>query len=177
MAVLLDWTSGDLSRVDNELGKLQSFVEARSTDGDSSEVVTVSDIEAVVGAKASSLGDLVAAVAERRSGDALAGLAELIDGGIEPAQLVSQLFGCWTALWLVRAGGGGGGRFSPGGSARVTLSSISDLRSAAMQRTSREYAQGIELFYRADVDIRRGMAAAPTVGLLIHGLTSGAWGS
>ncbi len=165
MAVLVDWTSGDLSRVDNELGKLESYC--------SSGTVTVADIETVVGAKASSLGDLAAAVAEGRSGDALARLSELVDGGVEPAQLVSQLFGCWTALWLVRSGAGG--RSPAGGQSRVMLSGIRDLREAAMLRTSREYARGIELFYRADVDIRRGIPAAATVGLLVHGLTSGTW--
>ncbi len=165
MAVLLDWTSGDLSRVDNEFGKLESYC--------SSGTVTVIDIETVVGAKASSLGDLAAAVAERRTGDALARLAELVDGGVEPAQLVSQLFGCWTSLWLIRAEGGG--RFPAGSQARGMLSGIPNLREAAMRRTSREYARGIELFYRADVDIRQGVPAGTTVGLLVHALTSGSW--
>ncbi len=165
MAVLIDWTSGDLSRVDNELGKLESYC--------ASGTVTIDDIETVVGAKASSLGDLAAAVAERRSGDALARLSELVDGGVDPAQLVTQLFGCWTALWLIRSGGGG--RSPAGGQSRAMLSGIPNIRQAAMLRTSREYARGIELFYRADVDIRRGIPAATTVGLLIHGLTSGTW--
>jgi len=163
MLVLIDWTSGDLSRIDNELGKLESYC--------SSGAVTVEDIETVVGAKASSLGDLAAAVAERRSGDALARLAELVDGGVDPAQLVTQLFGCWIAMWLIRAGGGGRGM--PGGRSRVMLSGITDLRAAAMLRTSREYARGVRLFYRADVDIRKGAPAATTVGLLVHGLTCG----
>lgn len=165
MTVLIDWTSGELSRVDNELGKLASYC--------ASGTVTVADIETVVGAKASSLGDLAAAVAERRTGDALARLSELVDGGVDPAQLVSQLFGCWTTLWLARAGGGG--RPPAYGQSRAMLSGIGDVRKAAMHRTSREYARGVELFYRADVDIRRGVPAATTVGLLVHGLTSGTW--
>jgi hypothetical protein len=40
----------------------------------------------------------------------------------------------------------------------------------AARRTSREYARGIGRFYRADVDIRRGMPPGPTVGLLVYEL-------
>ncbi len=167
LSVLLDWTGGELSRVDNELGKLESYCTSGS--------VRVGDIEAVVGARASGLADLAAAVAERRTGDALALLAELVDGGVSPAQLVSQLFGCWTMLWRIRTGRGGRGPAA--GSARVLLSGVPNLREVALLRTSREYARGVDMFYRADVDIRRGVPASSTVGLLLHGLTSDSgWG-
>ncbi len=165
LLVLLDWTDGRLNRIDNELDKLSAYTEGRET-------VTVDDIEQVVGAKASSLRDLALSVTERRQGDALVRLAELIEGGVDVAQLVSQLYGCWVGLWLARTrpeqGRGGGWR------SHHVLLGMPDLREKALLRTSREYARGIGLFYKADLDIRKGLPPKPTVGLLVCGLAGDA---
>jgi len=165
LLVLLDWTDGRLNRIDNELDKLSAYTEGR-------QIVTVDDVEQVVGAKASSLRDLALSVAGRRRGDALVRLAELIEGGVDAAQLVSQLYGCWMGLWLARTrpepGRGGGWR------SHHVLLGIPDLREKALLRTSREYAGGIGLFYKADLDIRKGMPPEPTVGLLVCGLAGDA---
>jgi hypothetical protein len=56
------------------------------------------------------------------------------------------------------------------------MSSVPNAANLARQRTSREYADGVARFFRADVDIRRGMPAAPTVGLLVYDLVRGAGG-
>lgn len=163
LTTLLDWTDGRLNRVANELDKLACFVE----DG---EPITLEDIEQAVGARASGLAELATAIAERRPGDALSLMGELVDGGFDPAQLVSQLYGYWIALWLARAGGPsrGGGGFYGAPSALADGRPLSDV---AGVRTSREYAAGVELFYTADVDIRRGMPPGPTVGLLVYELS------
>ncbi len=165
LLVLLDWTDGRLSRIDNELNKLSSYVDGR-------QAVTLDDVEQVVGAKASSLRDLALSVVERRQGDALARLAELIEGGMDAAQLISQLYGCWMGLWMARMqpGTGRGGGWRP----HHALMGLPDLRERALKRTSREYARGVGLFYRADLDIRKGMPPEPTVGLLVYGLAGDA---
>ncbi len=165
LLVLLDWTDGRLSRIGNELDKLSSYAEGRPA-------VTLDDVEQVVGAKASSLRDLALSVAEQRQGDALARLAELIEGGMDAAQLVSQLYGCWMGLWMARMQPGPrhGGGWRP----HHALMGVPDLRERALKRTSREYARGVGLFYRADLDIRKGMPPEPTVGLLVYGLAGDA---
>ncbi len=168
MLVLLDWTDGRLNRIDNELNKLSAYAEGR-------QVVTLDDVEQVVGAKASGLRDLALSVAERRRGDALVRLAELIEGGVDAAQLVSQLYGCWMGLWLARTQPAPrrGGGWRP----HHVLLGAPDLREKALLRTSREYARGVDLFYKADLDIRKGMPPEPTVGLLICGLAGDADGA
>ncbi len=165
LLVLLDWTDGRLSRIGNELDKLAAYTEGRPA-------VTVDDIEQVVGAKASGLRDLALSVAERRQGDALARLAELIEGGMDAAQVISQLYGCWMGLWMARIESGPrrGGGWRP----HHALLGVPDLRERALKRTSREYAGGVGLFYRADLDIRKGMPPEPTVGLLVYGLAGDA---
>ena len=114
------------------------------------------------------------AVGERNVGGALVLLDELVDGGMDEAQLVSQLYGYWISLWLARTGGGGGSRGYGGGSYGRLWSSRGQLVELSAGRTSREYARGVGRFYRADVDIRRGMPPGPTVGILVYELTSGA---
>jgi DNA polymerase III delta subunit len=163
LSALIDWTNGDLTRIANELDKLVSFVGSRAR-------VALPDVDAVVGAKASTLADLALAIAGREPGRALSLLRELADGGVDEAQLVSQLYAFWVALWLARSGGGTttiGGR-------QGSLVGGNRLSELSRSRTSREYARGVECFLRADTDIRRGMAPGPTVGLLVHELAGGA---
>jgi DNA polymerase-3 subunit delta len=162
LSALIDWTYGDLTRIANELDKLASFAGRRGK-------IVLADVDAVVGAKASTLGDLTRAIAERNPGAALLLLDELLEGGADLVQLVSQLYTFWMSLWLSRNGGGAAGS-APGRrpDAAGGLGELSRLR------TSREYARGVECFLRADTDIRRGMAPGPTVGLLVHELAGGA---
>jgi DNA polymerase-3 subunit delta len=159
VSALVDWTDGSLNRIVNELDKLSCF----TPDG---EPIGMHEVESVVGAKTSNLHDLAVAVAARDVGGSLALLDELVDGGMDAAQLVSQLFGFWMSLWLTRTGRGGGsyGRL---------WKNRSELAELAAGRTSREYARGVGRFYVADVDIRRGMPPVPTVGLLVYELTTG----
>jgi DNA polymerase-3 subunit delta len=163
---LVDWTDGSLNTISNEMDKLDCFAEDGAPIG-------LAEVETVVGARTSCLRDLAVAVAKGRTGRALALLDELADSGLDEAQLVSKLYGFWVALWLARSRGGGQRRgasyFRDG-----LLTNQRELRELASARTSREYAQGVGRFYRADVDIRRGMPPRPTVGLLIYELTSGA---
>lgn len=169
LSALIDWTDGGLHRIRNELDKLRAFVGDRET-------IALEDVEAVVGTPASCLRDLAVAVAAREPGRALALLEDLLEsGGIDEAQLVSQLYAYWMALWLARSSGGR----PPGGaswSARRAYESLAtggSVREMAGTRTSRQYSEGIELFYRADVAIRRGVPAGPTVGLLVYELAGG----
>lgn len=162
---LVDWTDGRLNRIANELDKLDCFAPEGSSIG-------LSEVETVVGARTSGLRDLALAIGERETGKALALLDELADGGMDEAQLVSRLYGFWIALWLARTGGGGRGY--TGGSYDRLWSNRGELAELALGRTSREYARGVGRFYRADVDIRRGMPPRPTVGLLVYELTTGA---
>ncbi len=165
LSALVDWTDGELNRIANELDKLSCFVGDRPAIG-------LSDVDQVVGARASSLKDLALAIAEKRAGDALSLLDELVDGGVDEAQLVSQLHGFWVSLWIARGGGGGGGGgFGGHGGIWAGLGDVGEL---ARSRSSREYAAGIEKFYRADIDIRRGMPPGPTVGVLVYELARGA---
>jgi len=163
VSALADWTDGRLNRIANELDKLACFTE----DG---AAIGLTDVESVVGARTSGLRDLAVAVASQDAGGALALLDELVDGGMDAAQVVSQLYGFWISLWLARAGGGARGAGSYG----RLWSDRSELIELASRRTSREYARGVGRFYRADVDIRRGMPPVPTVGLLVYELATGA---
>ena len=165
LGALVDWTEGGLNRIANELDKLACFVEERST-------ITLGDVEQAVGARTSTLRDLAVAIAARNAGDALALLEELVDGGVEPAQLVSQLHGLWVSLWIARSGGRGGGGYGAGRH-RGLLSGVPDVGELARARSSREYAAGVERLYRADIDIRRGMPPVPTVSLLVYDLVRG----
>lgn len=165
VSALVDWTDGRLNRIANELDKLDCFAAEGAPIG-------LAEVETVVGARTSGLRDLAQAVAERRTGSALALLDELVDGGLSEAQLVSQLYGFWISLWLARTGRGGGSRGYSSGSYDRLWSSRGELAELAAGRTSRDYARGIGCFYRADVDIRRGMPPGPTVGLLVYELTS-----
>ncbi len=164
LSVLVDWTDGELNRIAGELGKLACYAAAR---GD--REAQLADVEFVVGARASGLRDLARAIAEGRSGAALSLFKELVDAGADASQLVSQLYGLWTWLWSVRVSRRDRPRGYPGSGAYL-LSGAPDLLELAARRTSREYARGIEHFYRADTDIRRGMPAETTVGLLVHEL-------
>jgi DNA polymerase-3 subunit delta len=166
LSVLIDWTDGSLNRIANELDKLACFASER-------RAIALSDVEQVVGARAAGLRDLATAIAKREAGEALALLAELVDGGLDEAQLVSQLYGFWIALWRARLGAQGGSR-GRGGGFRRSLAGIEDLRELAASRTSREYARGVARFYRADTAIRRGTPAGPVVGLLVYELAGGA---
>jgi DNA polymerase-3 subunit delta len=166
LEALVDWTEGSLNRIANELDKLACFLEERTS-------ITLDDVEQAVGARASTLRDLAVAIASREAGDALALLEELVDGGMEPAQLVSQLHGLWVSLWIARGGGRGGGGYG-GWRQGGLLSGVPDVRELARVRSSREYAAGVERFYRADMDIRRGMPPVPTVSLLVYDLVRGA---
>jgi DNA polymerase-3 subunit delta len=161
VSALVDWTDGRLNRISNELDKLSCFAEEGSAIG-------LAEVESVVGARTSGLRDLAVAVAGRDVGKSLELLDELVDGGMDAAQLVSQLYGFWISLWLARTGGRGGG-----GSYGRLWKSRSELDALASGRTSREYARGVDHFYRADVDIRRGMPPVPTVGLLVYELSRG----
>ncbi|MBN2564683.1 MAG: DNA polymerase III subunit delta [Candidatus Eisenbacteria bacterium] len=167
MAALIDWTDGRLSRISNELDKLDCFAASGGR-------ITLEEVEQIVGARASGLKDLAAAIAEGRPGPALALLDELVDGGLDPAQVVTQLYGFWVSMWLVRASKGR----SPRGQARWAYGGLlpahAELARLSQSRTSTEYALGIGRFYRADVDIRKGMPPLPTVGLLVYELASGA---
>lgn len=161
LAILIDWTDGELNRVANELDKLACF----ARDGGR---VTVVDVEAVVGAKASGIRELAAAIAEKNTAQALAFFHELTEAGIDEAQLVSQLYGLWVALWQERAHGR---RARGGGGVAHLPAGVSDIRRLAAARTSREYARGVEAFYRADTAIRQGLSARSTVGILIYELS------
>ena len=165
VSALVDWTDGRLSRIANELDKLDCFVE----DG---AAIELEHIEAVVGVRASGLRDLARAIAERDAGRALVLLDDVVHGGLDEAQLVSQLFGFWVSLWLARSRGRGAGGRGAAALSRLAWST-GELGRLAAGRTSREYARGVERFYRADVDIRRGMPPGPTVGLLVYELASG----
>jgi DNA polymerase-3 subunit delta len=166
LRVLVDWTDGKLSRISNELDKLDCFVPA-------GETIETEHVEQVVGARASGLRDLASAIAEGDPGRALALLDEIVDGGIDPAQIVSQLYGFWVSLWLSRTGRRGRSRRGSGWAYGRLLPEQGEVSRLASRRTSREYARGIGRFYRADVDIRRGMPPRPTVGLLVYELAEG----
>ena len=89
-----------------------------------------------------------------------------------PAQLVSQLHGFWVSLWIARGGGRGrGGGFGGHGGIWAGLGDVGEL---ARSRSSTEDAAGVEKFYRADIDIRRGMPPGPTGGILVYELARGA---
>jgi DNA polymerase-3 subunit delta len=168
LSLLVQWTDGQLTRIGNEIDKLVSFVQDR-------ESISTADVEAVVGAKASSLMDLTAAIAGRDTGSALALVDELMEHGMDAAQVVSQLYGAWMSLWRSRVGRRGAGRAE--GRSRPPRAQPSgakpSMREMAVARTSREYARGVEHFYRADVGIRRGMPPEATVRLLVYDLASG----
>jgi DNA polymerase-3 subunit delta len=165
-SALVEWTDGRLNAIANELDKLDCF----AADGAS---ICLADVESVVGVRASVLRDLAVAMAEGRTGTALALLDELVDGGLDEAQLVSKLFGFWISLWLARGGRGGAPRRGHTLSRDQMVTDHRRLAELASVRTSREYARGVGRFYRADVDIRRGMPPRPTVGLLIYELAAG----
>jgi DNA polymerase-3 subunit delta len=167
VSTLLEWTDGHLNTISNELDKLDCFAETGAPIG-------LADVEAVVGVRSSGLRDLALAVAEGRTGAALALLDELADGGLDEAQLVSRLFGFWISLWLARSSRGGASRRGFAFSRDQMVTDRRFLRELASGRTSRDYARGVGCFYQADVDIRRGMPPRPTVGLLIYELTAGA---
>ncbi|MBD3348033.1 MAG: DNA polymerase III subunit delta [Candidatus Eisenbacteria bacterium] len=162
LLLVADWTEGELQKVANELGKLACYARESGSVG-------VPDVEAVVGARASSLRDLALAVAEGKPGEALALFEELVDEGANAAQLVTQLYGVWTMLWSIRAAGGGRGR---GATGSYLLSGVPDLAGLSRARTSRDYARGVGAFYRADTEIRRGLDAETTAGLLVYELAS-----
>jgi len=162
--VLVDWTDGELQKIANEIGKLACYVREKGG-------VELRDVEFVVGTRASGLRDLARAIAMQDPGGALALFEELVDGGADAAQLVTQLYGAWTALWLMRAGGGRRARGGPG-SGSYLLAGVGDLAEVSRGRTSREYASGVGSFYRADTDIRKGLDAETTVGLLVYELAS-----
>jgi len=164
LSVLLETTEGGLNRIANELEKLATFVGA-------GETITVSDVEQVAGTSASTLADLVAAIGEREPGRALEVLNDLRDEGREDASLVTKLFGYWMALWLRRVPGGSGGRRRGPYELPPALGKTAARLAAA--RTSREYAAGVRLFLDADRDIRRGVPAGPTVGMLVYRLAAG----
>jgi DNA polymerase-3 subunit delta len=166
VTALVEWTEGRLNTISNEMDKLDCFAQDGGPIG-------LAEVETVVGARTSGLRDLAVAVAEGRTGRALALLDELADSGLGEAQLVSKLYGFWIALWLARSRGGGRRR-SPSYLRDGLLGGQRELSELASARTSREYARGVGRFYRADVDIRRGMPPRPTVGLLIYELTAGA---
>ena len=135
VSALVDWTDGRLNRISNELDKLDCFASEGAPIG-------LAEVEIVVGARTSGLRDLAVAVAERKTGRALALLDELVDGGMSEAQLVSQLYGCWISLWLARTGGSGA-RGHGGGSYERLWSSRAQLTELAAGRTSRDYARGV----------------------------------
>ena len=93
-----------------------------------------------------------------------------MDAGVDEAQLVSQLYALWIGLWAQRVGGKRG---YVSGRARHILSGVDDIGRLAASRTSREYAGGVDAFYRADTGIRRGLEPRSTVGLLIYELAKG----
>jgi len=164
-AALAEASGGSLQRIANELDKLACFVPE-------GEAVSAAHVERVVGIRASGLTDLVRAVAERDLGAALGLADQLMEGGAEGAQLVSQLWGHWLALWGARAGQGG--RAASFGGWMPARESMRDLATLARGRTSREYASGVRAFRRADADIRSGMPARATVSILLQELVRGA---
>lgn len=169
LGVLVDWTEGSLTRIRNELDKLRAFVGERDR-------VALEDVEAVVGTRASCIRDLAVAVAQKHPGRALALLEELVQsGGVDESQIVSQLYGYWMALWFARSSGGRppGSLWAAGRAYESLSAGGGSVRELSRTRTSRQYSEGIELFYRADVDIRRGVPAGPTVGLLVYELAGG----
>jgi DNA polymerase-3 subunit delta len=154
-SLLIDWTESDLSRIANELDKLVSF-----TGPD--RAVGLEDIEAVVGERASDFRDLALAVARRELGRSLGLAAELVRGGVAPAQLVSQLYTFWMSLWETRVGGGGRSRAGIGG-----------MRELSAERTSREYARGVKSFLAADIGIRQGLEGEAVLDVLVYDLVRG----
>lgn len=165
LSTLVDWTDGGLNRIANELDKLACFAAGGRTIG-------LADVELVVGVRASGIRDLATAIASGDAGEALGLLSELIDGGIDEAQLVSQLYGFWIALWRTRLGGGRS-RARRGGAFGRSFEGIPDVTRLASARTSREYARGVGRFYEADTEIRRGTPPGPVVGLLVYELAGG----
>jgi DNA polymerase-3 subunit delta len=163
LAALVEWTDGSLNRIANELSKLACFARDGRTIG-------LPDVEEVVGTRTSGIRDLATAIARGETGEALGLLKELTDGGVDQAQLVSQLYAVWIALWRARLRGrGGSGRGGYRGPA-VWIPEIVELAAA---RTSREYADGVARFYAADTEIRRGVPPGPVVGLLVYELSGG----
>jgi len=159
---LVEATEASLSRIANELDKLACFV----PDG---RPIGREDVDEAVGVRLSDMRDLASAVARRELGEALALAHGLMDGGVEPAHIVSQLWNSWVALWTARAGAGRGS--GPGGArAGAPTEGPGDV---AGQRTSRDYANGVGAFRRADADIRRGIAGAPVVSSLVYELVRG----
>lgn len=165
VAALVHTTDGSLGRIANELDKLSCFVPPERAIG-------LADVEAAVGVRASGMQDLAIAVAERDLGGALVLVDELLDGGIDAAQVVSQLWNHWLALWVARGRAGRGGGGYGAGPSRA-WDGVRDVDALARTRTSREYASGVRSFHRADVDIRRGIAGGPTVSGLLYELTRG----
>ncbi len=154
-SLLIDWTEGGLSRIANELDKLAAYV-------GSDREVALEDIEAVVGERASDFRDLAQAVGRRDLGAALGLAGELVQGGVAPAQLVSQLYTFWISLWETRAGGGGRSR-----------AGVADMRALAAERTSRDYARGVRSFLTADVGIRQGLESRAVLDVLVYELVKG----
>ena len=154
-SLLIDWTEGGLSRIASELDKLAAYV------GDDS-AIALDDVRAVVGEGASHFTDLAEAVAGRDLGAALGLAGELVQTGVAPAQLVSQLYTFWLSLWQARAGAGI--RASAG---------IADLGRLAGERTSREYARGVKSFLNADVGIRQGLDPSAVLDVLVYELVKG----
>jgi DNA polymerase-3 subunit delta len=162
LSALVEWTGGSLNRIANELDKLSCF----ARDG---RPIGLPDVEEVVGTRTSGVRDLATAIARGDVGEALGFLQELSDGGMDEAQLVSQLFGFWIALWRERLRGrGGSGRWSGHRGPAVRTPELAVLAAA---RTSREYANGVARFYAADTEIRRGVPPGPVIGLLVYELT------
>jgi DNA polymerase-3 subunit delta len=160
VVALVHATDGALGRIANELDKLSCFVPPERAIGPG-------DVDEAVGLRASGMQDLALAVAERDLGRALVLADELLDGGIEAAQIVSQLWNHWLALWVAR------GRAGRGAGSSGSREGVRGADGLARLRTSREYAGGVRSFHRADVDIRRGIAGGPTVSGLIYELTRG----
>jgi DNA polymerase-3 subunit delta len=167
-SLLVRWTDARLEDVANELDKLCSFVGDRNG-------ITPDDVGQVVGVQASTLSDLTSAVAARDKSRALGLAVELLEGGLDAAQLVSQLFAHWMLLWRRRATVGrvvsAGGRSTGGVGQRDRLDA------SAAARTSKEYASAIELFYRADRQIRLGRPPGPIVAMLVYELCADITGS
>jgi DNA polymerase-3 subunit delta len=162
LAALVGAVDGSLGRVASELDKLACFVpEGRP--------IGRADVEEAVGLRASGVTDLAVAVAAGDLGRALTLADELIDQGLEAAQLVSQMWSHWVGLWSARAGAGG----ATGATGRV-WDGVENAAELARRRTSREYAAGVRSFLRADTDIRKGAAGPATVAALLYDLTRGA---
>jgi DNA polymerase-3 subunit delta len=85
--------SEDLRRLDAELSKLALYTRAP---------ITVADVEALVAGGELSIFALLDAVAERRRGDALAALENLLEYGQRPEAIVGQLASLLRRLLVVK---------------------------------------------------------------------------